>query len=498
MNGKRQLVRSNSFNRSRLHEVTATSPMEHFYDIPGNLSHSSLPRLKSAQHNAAAAEERRVSAPPPPLPPRDNLKYEADSTVIASTVASSKYNSFLPLKLVVSRGVYGSDRSDTFCEGDVLVAHFVRQVAHVTVEEASGHLYKIPVASCLHFGLVYNPEKNTSLALKGYVFQSVEDILSLRTMPKLVIVLKGWRGKDPSHTVEDNDLLWVKGECQDSKSTKYRVLQCIHANTGLEKFLRSDSCLPLSTKPSLLLLPLIKLISHSPPPFQCVIDCQQDISHILPASLKGFSPVIVHECTHDTALIATRTESPGITEIPTTTELDFTISKTTDLEKDQMRMEAAGLFVSFSSKEVDQSLLVQNLGVKLKNKPSVQQVLLQLVDKDNMKKTQHLLAPPGIQNLLPTSLSAGNGSSKKQLIGSKNKAPAGGAIPAGVNKRLTIENRLQVVEQGTQLLISEVKTIKEQFLTLKSVPMFKISQELEETKTLASNAFDQIPGNTTC
>ena len=490
MNGKGQVVRSSSFNHLRLHEVA----MEHHYDIPGNIDrvHSTLPRLKPAAQQNIASEERRVSAPPP-LPPRDNTKC-SDSTVLASNVASSKYNSSLPLKLIVSRGVYGMDRCDTFYEGDELVAHFVRQVAHVTVEEASGNLYKIPVSSSLHFGLVYNPEKNTSLALKGYVFRSVEDVLGLKKMPKLLIALKGWRGKDPLYTVEDGDVLWVKGDCQDSKSTKHKFLKCIQANTGLEKFLRSDSCLPLSTKPSLLLLPLIKLISHAPPPIQCVIDCQQDSSRGLPAGLKGFSPVILHECTHDTSLIATRKESPGIIEIPTNSDLDFTIAKTTDLEKDQMRMEAAGLFVSFDGKEVDQSLFVQSIGAKMKNKSSVQHMVLQMVDKENAKKTQHLLAPPGIQNLLPTSVSASN--TKKQLIGSKKPALSTPPTGAATNKRSSVENRLQAVEQEAQLLISEVKTVKEQFLTLKSVPIFQISKELEETKTLASNAFDQIPGIT--
>lgn len=483
----RVVKRSASFNSGLLNRVAATQSLpaarvEHHYDVPEELMHSrsmhpSLPRKHSHESTSSG-----LPPPPPPVPPRDNPK--ADNANPAAIVG--KFENAFPLKLVIDGGVYGSDQADTLCDGEEIMAYFLRQVPYVTVEMKTGVAFKVPVATCLHFGIVYNgPGKKLEMAVAGYMFRTVDDILQQTVMPKLVVALKGWRGKDPSHTIEENDLLWIKGLVGDPKDSKVKFLKCIQAITGLDKFLRNDAMIPLSTKPSLLLLPLIKIIKHVQPPFQCVVDCQHNSSHSLPSLLKGMSVVTVQEHSHITSIIATRKcsdSSSSVLEIPTILDIGMSIVETSEFEKNQMRMEAAALYTSFSTMVVNQGLLVQALTSKMRNSPATQKLLLTLVDKDYKKLTQRLIPPPSIKSLLPNSVSAGDNSSKTKLNGKDR--------PAATDS----SGRLQLVEQGMQLLISEVKTIKEQFLTLKSLPLMKVMQELEGAKTLASSAFDQIPG----
>ena len=409
---------------------------------------------------------------PPPVPPRDLPKSETDGVVLSPNLVVQMYGGVLPLKFIVTTGVCGSNRATTFAEGDVITAHFSRQMSYALVREKSGLFFKIPMASLLRFGLLYCPCRNLDQALEGYTFMSVNDILNLKPMPKLVIAQRGWRGSNSPETIEFGELLWVKGEMYDPQTPQFRFLKVVHALNGQVTLLRSDASIPLSTKPSLLLLPLTEIVKHVQPPFDAVVESPKNTALRIPAGMKDSNTVTVQESIIDTSIIASRKGASTIFEIPALLDMGLHINNLSEKEMEHLRLQTLTIFNSFSPAQVSQHLTAEAIARKFKTSIDSQLLLLKLVDQDHFQKSQQLVLPPNIRRLdLKTP-------PKKTAISS----------PEGLRERLP------PVEKTSQALLSDVKTLKEQFVSMKTAPLMNTSQEMQEVRRITDAALHQIAG----
>ena len=409
---------------------------------------------------------------PPPVPPRDLPASETDGIVLSPNLVVQMYGGVLPLKLIVATGVCGSIRATTFAEGDVITAHFSRQMSYALVREKSGCLFKIPMASLLRFGLLYCPTKKLDQALEGYTFKSVSDILDLKIMPKLLIALRGWRGTSSSETIEVDELLWVKGETHDPRTPQFRFLKVVHAFNGQVTLLRSDTFIPLSTKPSLLLLPLTDIVKHMHPPFDAVVQSPKDTAHCIPAGMKDFNIVTVQGSNSELSIVASRKDTQTVFEIPALLDMGLHIADLSEKEMDQLQLQTLSVFNTFSPAQVSQHVIADILTRKFKTNMDSQLFLLKLADQDLLQKTQQLVLPPNIKRLLLKT------APKKSAITS----------PEGLSKRL------QTVEETSQSLLTDVKALKEQFLSLNTASLINTSQELQEIRRVTDAALHQITG----
>lgn len=405
---------------------------------------------------------------PPPLPPRQMPNLVKGTMTPLSILMQHKGQ--LPLRLKVALGVYGSQSSTTFNEGDVCTVHFTKKAPYVLLVEASrsgNNTFKFPVASTFHFGLLYDPNNNAAEAKLGFDFKCVQEIISLKTMPKLVKVLKGWRGSEISSVVEQNDLLFIKGVHTKANVT---YLKCIQANTGLEKLIKHDTSLPLSTKPSGLLLPLMEILKHIQPPFKAVVSSPKKIDHMLTTGLTNLSVVTIQEFASEKSLIVTFSERDGIFEMPSHYNIELSAVEVSELEKERMRSQTLSLFTSFNSTCIDQSILAQYFSQQFHSTDVIQEQILNAVDKEYMKKSQIITIPPNLKQLLPNSICAQD----------------------TLTPLLSSESRLQSVEQTTQMLLSETKVVKERLIHFGTI--VQTIDDLAEVKKIANTAFDQVPG----
>ena len=80
----------------------------------------------------------------------------------------------------------------------------------MSVRDAGGTHYSIPLNSALRFGLLYNPDNNHKLAVMGYTFESVADIVESKHPPRIVQATKEFNTGDPISSVVPEEILMIK------------------------------------------------------------------------------------------------------------------------------------------------------------------------------------------------------------------------------------------------------------------------------------------------
>lgn len=100
----------------------------------------------------------------------------------------NQYSSHLPLKLVVSKGVYGMEESYSLATADCCIVHYIKKRELVQIQDPrTNQEFSVPLNSAIKFGVVYNPNNDENQALRGFTFPLVSDILAESQLPKMGI-----------------------------------------------------------------------------------------------------------------------------------------------------------------------------------------------------------------------------------------------------------------------------------------------------------------------
>lgn len=99
----------------------------------------------------------------------------------------TKYAKNFPLRVKVCKGLFGNTEETAVTAGDIFNFHFMKSTKVVTAETSGlqGTVLSIPVSSTIKFGLLYNPSDKLEEARKGFRFETVADILAMKTLPKV-------------------------------------------------------------------------------------------------------------------------------------------------------------------------------------------------------------------------------------------------------------------------------------------------------------------------
>ena len=81
-------------------------------------------------------------------------------------------------------------------------------IAEATI--AMGTKLSFPIHSSIKFGLLYDPNDNLEEAKRGFHFNTVAEILAMKSLPKVVRVRKTYNGSNAESSVTVNELLVVK------------------------------------------------------------------------------------------------------------------------------------------------------------------------------------------------------------------------------------------------------------------------------------------------
>eukprot|EP00731_Ephydatia_muelleri_P004462 Em0002g638a len=213
-----------------------------------------------------------------------------------------KHQDLFPIRVHVCKGFYGPTERSSVSEGDIYNIHCVKKAKVVIVRDCSKVDYKIALNSSVEFGVLHNPEGNVQIALDGYKYPKVSDILATSPLPKAVRATVEFKGTAVDNTVEKNEIFIIKeiklkGNC--------RCLVVYSVTKSMLKYLFESCEAHFSTKPNDVRLFLPEILEHFPQPFPttCYLFVNSDTCQELPYHLTSSAVTLAGEST-DLSLIA--------------------------------------------------------------------------------------------------------------------------------------------------------------------------------------------------
>ena len=158
-----------------------------------------------------------------------------------------RYSTQLPLQITVKKGYHGEDERHSIAAEDVYNVHFVKRTKIVILKDCRGSTYNIALNSAVQFSPLYNPNGNHREALQGVTFERVSDIMSQRTLPRIVRALKPHIRVDPMTTIEQFELFIVLSVV--FSGVRRKMLKVYSVTCSQHKLLSSDSIGAFTTDP---------------------------------------------------------------------------------------------------------------------------------------------------------------------------------------------------------------------------------------------------------
>ena len=239
---------------------------------------------------------------------------DAELLSISLREALKKYEHHFPLRLKIMQGYCSEDSEHNLSTDDVYDIHFAKQTRVITLRDNDGFTHRIPLASAMKFGLVYNPNNNYDEALAGYEFEKCSDIMAMESMPRIVCATTSIESAEQKHSIAQNEVIVVKS-VQKPKLRGKKCLKVFSLLTNTEKVLPEECTGNFTTKPSLIRLHMPQIVQcfSNPFPTQAVLyvnaNCP-DLAEKLHVPLSGV--ITLCDCTTETSLVA----SPVVDENP--------------------------------------------------------------------------------------------------------------------------------------------------------------------------------------
>ena len=234
--------------------------------------------------------------------PPGNSEPVSDTIGVRLTSFTNDHQTEFPTVMEVTTGYLNTGEDCSMSEGEKFVVHFTKQTKVITMQDEQEERYNLPLNTPFEFGLIHDPNNNQKEALSGFVFKTARDVMLSRHLPKVVRARKAFRGISPEHSVEMNDLLFVKEMVQ--KEGELRYLKCIRAVNGDERHLHDNCAGQFSTSPYDVRMMLPDIVKHFQFPLKAVFYTNTDIEEEIPTYLVS-SVVTISSLRTEESLITT-------------------------------------------------------------------------------------------------------------------------------------------------------------------------------------------------
>lgn len=216
-----------------------------------------------------------------------------------------QYSTLLPLQMTVKKGYHGGDERYSIATDDVYNVHFVKRTKVVVLQDHRGATFNIPLNSAVQFAPVFNPNNDSREAMQGFTFERVSDIMSQKTLPKIVRATKAHVRVDPMATIEQFEVFIVHNIVPTG--VRKRSLQVYSITCNKDKLLPTDSVGGFTTEPRLTCVFLPEIMEHflnDLPLDVQVVMCDEDTGKEIPYYLTNEVATLTH-VDSETSLIAT-------------------------------------------------------------------------------------------------------------------------------------------------------------------------------------------------
>jgi len=171
-----------------------------------------------------------------------------------------RYSKSFPLHVRTLEGFRGQTAQLSISLADEYNIHFIKHQKMVTIKDALRQQYSVPLNSAIRFGLVYNPGKQPAISSTPFIFESVSDIIALKTLPKVVCAMIKYVGDTDRASVSANEVLCIT-RVHKPKFHGKKSLEVFSLITNAKKLLALECCGQFSTDPSLVQMHLFLIPS---------------------------------------------------------------------------------------------------------------------------------------------------------------------------------------------------------------------------------------------
>ena len=255
----------------------------------------------------------------------------------------------LPKVITAEESVYGvqDDFQFDFHNGQEIEVYFKKETPVVSMEMA-GRQYSVPLNSTFKFSVLYNPNNdNLSAARRGYVYETVADLIKADPIPSVVYVGKECttsRKRSGGEIIKKGSVIIIQGAVTGkSRFGKVRMLVCIRMgdNTAKKLYLKEKCKGSFSTREDLLLFPLSVLLKHIKLPVTTSV-YYNNILHPHSRSKVGCittgEPTTQHSFIVSTSAALSQPSSPQkLIEICTSLPLEFNIVSISEEREAQLK-----------------------------------------------------------------------------------------------------------------------------------------------------------------
>ena len=269
-----------------------------------------------------------------------------------------KHGDSLPMRVRISKGIYGTDDESTISTGDYYNLLYLQHRDLVKIEDKHHRQeFSVPVNSAIKFSMVYNPHGNDKEALKGHVFPNVSDILAIASLPKVISTLREWNSGNPSSSVIANELLIVKEvvEIPASIVGSRKQLRVYSHSHCCEKYLEEECEGHFTTRPTFTRLHLKDVFKYFPNPLPMDIVLTGDPTSTLPSYLFSRILRVSHRYT-DVLMITTGVLESGQEmepfELPIDLDIELAVVELPEAEDKKMIAESEYLLEKLKETKV--------------------------------------------------------------------------------------------------------------------------------------------------
>ena len=231
---------------------------------PATESDDMVPPILPGRIDSCFEKSNTVVSPPPtkprkrtktissmPAPTPESLKWLHTGESMTLTQLANTHTSRFPLRIHLLDGYYGNTTRFTLSSSDIFDVHFAKRTQVVNVRDSIGTDYSVPLNSAIQFGVVYHQpvrHPDPKIPPPQMVYKTVEDLMSLDPLPKLVCATSKWSKGQVKSDVEEGELLIVKGSYKKT-IRKTKSLKCYSLKTESRKLLPEQCVGNFSVEP---------------------------------------------------------------------------------------------------------------------------------------------------------------------------------------------------------------------------------------------------------
>lgn len=253
-----------------------------------------LRRFKSTSESSATSSEIHMYVPEEAT---QYIEIDDEKGELSVQEFADQFSEKLPVQVYVSKGIYGTEDKYSLSTDDICNVHFVRHRELVRIEEKDRQLeLSVPLNSAIKFGVVYNPQNNENEAMKGYLFPSVSDLLSLgySSLPKIVCACQFHNPERPE-SEPSREVMAIKEVILPGNPDEFRKLRVFSISALKERILDENVYGHFSTRPSFMQLYLPEILKYVSNPIPSQVSMfRNPLKNVAPGVPSSLFRKIIH------------------------------------------------------------------------------------------------------------------------------------------------------------------------------------------------------------